>query len=808
MKKIKTKILSTMLVICLMVGMLPVANITAYAEETGTSPLPTMAMGMSGIGNVDKNNVTNSDQIVMGTYDFDGAETTHSPTNAYWVRLNDSGLMFAVQSVGESAFEASGNGYYPNSTLNTAMTTLYDTGLGLTDAEKTAISSTTLSKGSMHSSVTADLTGQHFFPLSNEEFNNSVGKGSKLANDSSISWWWLRSSSNDLTTHASFILTGNINYDRINNSSGVRPAFNLNTSSVLFTSAAENGKTALESGHAPTLSTTSGTVPTKWKMTLLDSTRSSFSVTGTPTVSGKEVTFDYTGATIGANEYISVMITTGTAPNETITHYAKVAQPTTAGGSATFTIPSNIVGVVNLKIFNEQANGDNNTDYSSAFEEFAVTIPSDVSYSLTNITSSNNSATHDIATDYTATLSANTNYILPQTITVSVNDTTLTSGYTYTQSTGELTIPSGSITGDIEITAVAFSPVTDIIMTNASTVHVGQNLTLSGTVSPSDATNQDIEWSVSTANTLSGVSVTNGVFTASTAGKAQVTATIANGATATTSFSKDFEITVTPVPTYGISLTPSADHIFPSATVGYGEQTAHGVTVTNTGNVPTGELKISLSGTNKDDFTLDKTTVTSIGNDSATFTVTPNTGLAVGTYTATVTVSGSNGISNSFNVSFTVDSAPAPTPIIKFDALNDLTHKLNLDFDMLEKIIFNGTELELVKIDNNTYELKGYPKGSSTIIGKAERGSVVVTLYNDFLATLAGGNYLFEVIGTTGSDIPFENMIVSVASTPTPTTTPHVTPQTGDDFSLVLWISVAIISFGAAGFIIRKKRNY
>jgi hypothetical protein len=130
-------------------------------------------------------------------------------------------------------------------------------------------------------------------------------------------------------------------------------------------------------------------------------------------------------------------------------------------------------------------------------------------------------------------------------------------------------------------------------------------------------------------------------------------------------------VTVNPAPTYGISLNPAGEKVFDPAIVGYGAQTAHSVTVNNTGNQTTGTLSIDLSGTNPTSFTLNKTTIPSIaanGNDS--FTVTPNIGLAVGTYMATVTVlGGANITSRTFNVSFTV--TPEPTFGIKLGEVAD-----------------------------------------------------------------------------------------------------------------------------------------
>ena len=118
-----------------------------------------------------------------------------------------------------------------------------------------------------------------------------------------------------------------------------------------------------------------------------------------------------------------------------------------------------------------------------------------------------------------------------------------------------------------------------------------------------------------------------------------------------------------PDPTYGISLSTTGTHTFPSVNVGYGEQSALTVMISNTGNQPTGPLNLILSGSDEDRFTLNKNSIASIAaSASDSFTIRPNTGLTPSTYTTAVTVSGAS-ISANFNVSFTVNpSTPPDTP--------------------------------------------------------------------------------------------------------------------------------------------------
>lgn len=136
---------------------------------------------------------------------------------------------------------------------------------------------------------------------------------------------------------------------------------------------------------------------------------------------------------------------------------------------------------------------------------------------------------------------------------------------------------------------------------------------------------------------------------------ATITITGSNGISETVSVS----FTVMQLETWDISLSTTGTHTFPSAYVGYAPQPPHTVTVTNTGNQPTGVLSVALSDASS--FTLSAVALPSLDNIfnvSTTFTIQPNTSLAVGIHTATVTVTGGNGISQSFVISFEV----MPTP--------------------------------------------------------------------------------------------------------------------------------------------------
>ncbi|MCL2028225.1 MAG: T9SS type A sorting domain-containing protein, partial [Bacteroidales bacterium] len=206
--------------------------------------------------------------------------------------------------------------------------------------------------------------------------------------------------------------------------------------------------------------------------------------------------------------------------------------------------------------------------------------------------------------------------------------------------------------------------------------------------------------------------------------------------TGTASVSAPITTQAAPVePTYGITLNQSGTHTFTAATFGYSARTPHSVTITNTGNQPTGALTVALSGTNAGSFALSTTSVATIAvSGTGNFTVVPNTGLTAGTYTATVTVSGSNSISATFNVSFTVEPDPTsisetenpltlniyPNPIV--DGKLTIEIPVNIESEIIQIFDFSG-KLMLTRVVNRPkteIDLSHLPEGTYIVrIGTA-----------------------------------------------------------------------------------------
>ena len=284
--------------------------------------------------------------------------------------------LLAAGSMGEAVFDndCSSNEYAP-SDLKTAIDALAGK---LTTKENAAVKKRTLTSGSHNGENTDCVAGGQvdnavFWPLSSKEAN-AVKEDLRVVDPEHPTWatshWWLRSPG----SHAYYVAVvdpdGSVHYSgytiRIYRTRGVRPAFNLNLNSVLFTSAAAGGK---PDGGLTAVSAYSGN---EWKLTLLDSSRN-FAVTETTASGdpGDTITLHYTGATAGTNEYISVILVDSSGAR----YYGRVAQPTAESGTVEIKIPSDIApGDYTLKVFNEQYNGDYNTDYASKFTDIALTV--------------------------------------------------------------------------------------------------------------------------------------------------------------------------------------------------------------------------------------------------------------------------------------------------------------------------------------------------------------------------------------------------------------------------------------------------
>ena len=274
---------------------------------------------------------------------------------------------------------------YAPSNLKTAIDALAEK---LTTEENAAVKKRALTSGSYNGENTDCVAGGQvdnavFWPLSTKEaiaVNNDLRALDPAHPNWVTSSWYLRSPGSKTFYVAIVSSDGSVQYSgfsirKKNNHRTVRPAFNLNLNSVLFASAAVGGK---PDGGLTAVPEYSGN---EWKLTLLDSSRS-FAVTKKTAVAAPDdtVTLNYKGATTGINEYISAII----ADSSGSRYYGRVAQPTAESGTVEIKIPSDLApGDYTLKVFSEQYNGDDNTDYASNFTDIALTVEKPVDEQFT-----------------------------------------------------------------------------------------------------------------------------------------------------------------------------------------------------------------------------------------------------------------------------------------------------------------------------------------------------------------------------------------------------------------------------------------
>ena len=366
----KKRILSILLCLCMAACMLPTV---AFAADTGkaiqlgtnalnenvnTATAPTVYFGQ------DHGNNPAAWRVIG----YDGSDVTSAQGDM---------TLLAAGNMGETAFNSvDSSSEYASSDLKTAIDALSEK---LTTEENAAVKKRTLTSGDYTGENTDCVAGKQvdnavFWPLSTAEAS-AVNEDLRIVNKKYPGWamyyWWLRSPGESPFSAAFVHGSGAVCYYGEYYALveyGVRPAFNLNLNSVLFTSAAVGGK---PNGGLTPISEHTGN---EWKLTLLDNSRN-FAVTE-KTVSGDTITFSYSNAQTGTNEYISVVI----KDNGEITHYGRILHlgGTTGGasGTASLTLPAGITldNDTKLYVFNEQYNGDYKTDYASNFTDIALTV--------------------------------------------------------------------------------------------------------------------------------------------------------------------------------------------------------------------------------------------------------------------------------------------------------------------------------------------------------------------------------------------------------------------------------------------------
>jgi len=319
-----------------------------------------------------------------------------------------------------SAFDDDSN-VWANSNIKTYLNGTFLTS-NFSTAEQNAIASST--KSAAYSGTDgADGNGRDdlsYVPLSNDKiffldakeatntsygYSNTNSGAENRKKTGGNAYWWLRSAKPNDTIRAGrvgsvgFVGYSHVNYDFV----GVSPAFNINLSSVLFSSVSGTSKSSALTAASSQIGETTGT---EWKLTLADTGKTVQVIEDKKVIKAADgtitVPYTYTDAATAEAEkvnQISVMITDKAyaAEGAKILYYGALQNIKDANGSAsivsdaatgtgTFELPGGLTGTLgtdyHVYILAEHVNENSNaTDYASTPVEITAmynTIESDL----------------------------------------------------------------------------------------------------------------------------------------------------------------------------------------------------------------------------------------------------------------------------------------------------------------------------------------------------------------------------------------------------------------------------------------------
>lgn len=365
MRTAAKKTLSLALAAVLALGSMTAVPLTASAAEIQAG-MPNITIGTSsstpttiGFGG--------HEWVVIG-YNGTGV-ASESNTMTLLLKNGDAGGGY-----GTAQFHSSSN-YYSGSSLQSKMNDAYD---GLPDGEKELVAARTLAGGSANydseghdnNKVAGEaVSGAHFWPLSVNEANQ-LDEGIRKYSG----YWWLRSPGS--TVNDAAVVDDGGGYvsaygDPVSSPKAVRPAFQLDLAFVLFASAAAGGKSDVTVGD--------GLVATEEpdsavKLTMLDDdlTIDIDTQFDEPFTPGAAVTIGYNNTTTTDGLYISCVLAD---ENQEVKYYGKLAETGNNSGQVEFDLPDDIPdGDYTVRLFVEEVNGDNETDFASQPEEIALTV--------------------------------------------------------------------------------------------------------------------------------------------------------------------------------------------------------------------------------------------------------------------------------------------------------------------------------------------------------------------------------------------------------------------------------------------------
>ena len=351
-KKMKSKIIAVVMSLAVAFTMMPVMGAPAYADDPAPAA-PGIALGPDVLG--------------AGS-NTSGAATVHMAGTKWHVigykkagvaSNEDTMTLIAAKYLKDDVQfnpESNESNSYKDSKLHNEVMELTHKEKGIfSDGEKSAIVKRDLPR--------ENVTDALLWPLSSEDaFAMSLDLRASTNN------WWLRSPGTTEGYAACVAMDGGVllGGNKVTNGYGVRPAFHCDLKSVSFTSAAKGGKSG--DVGAGSLAQVETNATGEWKLTVKDDVHAGFKVDEAYSCDGKNLYIKYSGAVPGDNEYISAIIKD---KNDVIKYYGKLAVVSDSG-KATVTFDGKMSEGDTLCIFNEQCNGNYETDFSSPLWETEI----------------------------------------------------------------------------------------------------------------------------------------------------------------------------------------------------------------------------------------------------------------------------------------------------------------------------------------------------------------------------------------------------------------------------------------------------
>lgn len=368
----RTKILSLVLALCMVFSM--VCAVAATGEESAEVSGASIGAGTDALS---KGSIVSFGKDAQWLV-LDGLNTT----------ADESGLVLIAKDIIEAniAFNAGG---LDNSWANSDAKTWNSEYAAATfsAAELAAIVDTTKAEeaGSYFGANWSKdaLSGEKLFFLSAAEVQDYFGtsiEGLIASCDGVKDGWWLRSAYTDRGIYSGIVSdAGFVGYPHVAATWGARPAFNISASSVALTSPAVGGKVSGSVGADSLVAVESGATDAV-KLTVVDEAHSGFTATidaapQTIGYSSWSLPITYSGAVVGENEYVSMLICDQLGK---AVYYGHIAE-NSASGSVNVNMPVGLSGTYTVSVFAEQCNGDNNTDFGSPLVSAELKIEDGIS---------------------------------------------------------------------------------------------------------------------------------------------------------------------------------------------------------------------------------------------------------------------------------------------------------------------------------------------------------------------------------------------------------------------------------------------